>query len=71
VSIEIYAFALVAIADLLNITSRATKHGEGAVRNWAEERWLDMGMSTLIFSVHTDSENCLVVDWYVSMISRI
>jgi len=33
------------------------------IEKWASERWLDMGMMTMIFTVHTNQEGKLVVDW--------
>jgi hypothetical protein len=38
------------------------KKGEKYAREWAKERWLDMGMGTVIFTVHTDRQGQLVVD---------
>jgi hypothetical protein len=45
------------------INSRAEKYGDEMVRKWADERWLDMGMITVVFTVHTDTQGRTVVDW--------
>jgi hypothetical protein len=41
---------------------RAEKHREKNLQNWSKERWLDMGMATVIFTVHTDRQGKLVAD---------
>ena len=41
---------------------RAERHHEKVVRTWSRERWLDMGMATLTFTVHTDRQGRLVAD---------
>ncbi|KAF8810541.1 hypothetical protein BYT27DRAFT_7209334 [Phlegmacium glaucopus] len=45
--------------------SQAEKYGNEMVRKWADERWLDMGMITVAFTVHTNTQGRTVVDWLV------
>jgi hypothetical protein len=42
--------------------SRAEKYREREIRAWSKERWLDMGLATVIFTVHTDQQGRLVAD---------
>jgi hypothetical protein len=32
------------------------------MRTWSQERWLDMGMATVTFTVHTDRQGRLIAD---------
>jgi hypothetical protein len=34
------------------------------MKTWAKERWLDMGLATIIFTVHTDRQGRYVADVY-------
>lgn len=38
------------------------------IQTWAMQRWLDMGMATLIFTVHTNRKGQLVADVSVNPI---
>jgi len=42
--------------------SRAEKHGRKALQTFSKERWLDMGMSTMIFTVHIDEQGRVIGD---------
>ncbi|KAF8816557.1 hypothetical protein BYT27DRAFT_7032464, partial [Phlegmacium glaucopus] len=50
---------------------RAEKYGNEMVRKWADERWLDMGMITVVFTVHTDTQGHTVVDCHESIAKRM
>ncbi|KAF8808488.1 hypothetical protein BYT27DRAFT_7255600 [Phlegmacium glaucopus] len=41
---------------------QAEKYGNEIARKWANERWLDMGMLTVVFTVHTNTQGHTVVD---------
>lgn len=41
---------------------RAGRYREKHLQRWSKERWLDMGLATVIFTVHTDSQGKLVAD---------
>jgi predicted GNAT family N-acyltransferase len=41
---------------------RAERYRENHLQRWSRERWLDMGMATVIFTVHTDRQGKLVAD---------
>jgi hypothetical protein len=41
---------------------RAAKHGDTYVKNWVKQQWLDMGMATVVFTVHTDRQGRLVAN---------
>ena len=45
---------------------RAERYREKAIRTWSKERWLDMGMATITFTVHTDCQGRLIADVYVA-----
>ena len=45
-----------------NCASWAERHGEKTIRRFSKEWWLDMGMATVVFTVHTDHQGCLVAD---------
>ena len=42
--------------------SRAERHRLKYIETWAMERWLDMGMATVIFTVHVNRKGQLVAD---------
>ena len=42
--------------------SRAGKHRKKVLQTFSTERWLDMGMSMVTFTVHTDEQGRLVAD---------
>jgi formate dehydrogenase assembly factor FdhD len=46
----------------LNSTSRAAKHREKVLQTFSKERWLDMGMSTITFTVHIDEQGRFIGD---------
>lgn len=46
----------------IRIFRRANKYRLRDVRNWSKDQWLDKGMATMIFTVHTDLQGCLAGD---------
>lgn len=47
---------------MTQIYRRAAKHRIKHIRNWSRDQYLDKGMVTLIFSVHTDLQGRLAGD---------
>ena len=45
-----------------NSDSQAERHSDKTVQRFSKDRWLDMGMATVVFTVHTDHHGCLVAD---------
>jgi hypothetical protein len=41
---------------------RAERYRDKFMRTWSKERWLDMGMATVTFTVHTDRQGRLIGD---------
>jgi hypothetical protein len=41
---------------------RAEKYRARTIKAWSQERWLDMGLATVVFTVHTDRQGRLVAD---------
>ncbi|KAF8802332.1 hypothetical protein BYT27DRAFT_7112774, partial [Phlegmacium glaucopus] len=50
---------------------RAERHGDEVVRKWAHERWLDMGMLTMVFTVHSDCQGRWVVDCHEDIAKHV
>ena len=46
----------------LELYSRAEKHRMKALQTFSRERWLDMGMSTITFTVHIDEQGRFIGD---------
>jgi hypothetical protein len=46
-------------------SSRADKHREKVLQTFSRDRWLEMGMATITFTVHTDPQGRYVADVYV------
>jgi len=42
--------------------SHAEKHRQRALQTFSKERWLDMGMATIIFTVHIDEQGRTIGD---------
>jgi hypothetical protein len=44
------------------VSSRAEKYRDKVLSSWSKKCWLDMGMATIIFTVHTDCNGRLIAD---------
>ena len=44
------------------MSSRAEKHRERVLQTFSRERWLEMGVATITFTVHTDHQGRYVAD---------